>query len=210
MTELIAQESEQERLEADRHSRPSRSELVLALIERDGDECRYCHRDFSVRERTIDHIFPQSKAYEAGWTYEQVWDLTNLALACKPCNAKKGDQLLDENGEIPSRKERTFRYRRDKRAMRAEVCVSCNAGRNLGPDEICMSCGSGPMPERFPRWAKMPSHECDHEAFWCWACSIGIVDRVGATEMILIKGEGQEDGLLGEARPSGDAASSRT
>src|ERR1700740_2670892 len=118
MTELIAEETEQDRMVAQRHARPSRSELVLALIERDGDECRYCHRDFSVRERTIDHVYPQSRAFEEGWTYEQVWSLDNLALACKPCNAKKGDLLLDENGEIPRRRERTFRYRRDKRAQR--------------------------------------------------------------------------------------------
>ncbi len=195
MTELIAEESEQERLEAERRSRPTRAELVLALIERDGDECRYCRRDFRQRERTIDHVYPQSRGFADGWTYEQVWDLSNLALACKPCNAKKGDQLLDENGEIPKRKERTFRYRRDKRAMRAEVCTACNVGRDLGPDEVCASCGSGPQPERFPRWAKMPSKDCDHEAFWCWACSIGVIPRVGATEMLILSHEAHEDGL---------------
>lgn len=197
MTNLISEESEHERIEATRHDRLPRSELVLALIERDGDECRYCHRDFAQRERTIDHVYPQSKAFADGWSYEQVWDLSNLALACKPCNAKKGDQLLDADGNIPKRNERTFRYRRDKRALRAEVCTSCNVGRNLGPDEVCASCGSGPMPERFPRWAKMPSADCDHEAFWCWACSIGIIERAGATEMLLIRNEGQEDGLIG-------------
>jgi hypothetical protein len=168
---------------------------VLALIDRDGDECFYCHRDFRERERTIDHVYPQSKAYEAGWVYEQVWALTNLVLACKPCNAKKGDQLLNEDGTIPTRKTRTFRYRRDKRAQRAEICTSCNAGRNLGPDEVCASCNSGPMPERFPRWAKVRASECDHEMFWCWSCSIGLTPRVGATEMILLGVEGQEDGL---------------
>lgn len=197
MTHLIAEESESERVVAERHQRPTRADLVLALIERDGDECRYCNRDFTQRERTIDHVYPQSRAFAEGWTYEQVWDLSNLALACKPCNAKKGDLLLDEDGNIPRRKERTFRYRRDKRAQRAEICTACNVGRDLGPDEVCSSCGSGPQPERFPRWAKMPSNECDHEAFWCWACSIGVVDRVGATEMILLSNEANEDGLSG-------------
>lgn len=197
MTHLIAEESEQERIEAEQRQRPTRAELVLALIERDGDECRYCNRDFTQRERTIDHVYPQSRAFAEGWTYEQVWNLSNLALACKPCNAKKGDLLLDEDGNIPKRKERTFRYRRDKRAQRAEICTACNVGRDLGPDEVCAACGSGPQPERFPRWAKMPSNECDHEAFWCWACSIGVVDRVGATEMILFSHEVSEDGLSG-------------
>lgn len=198
MTNLIEEESEQDRAEAIRHNRPNRPELVLALIERDGDECRYCKRDFSVRERTIDHIYPQSRAIAEGWTYEQVWGLDNLALACKPCNAKKSDQLLNPDGTIPARKQRTFRYRRDKRAQRADICTACNAGRDLGPDEWCNACGSGPMPERFPRWAKMKSTECDHEMFWCWACSCGIVERVGATEVILFSNQAKEDGLLDE------------
>lgn len=197
MTNLIAEESERERIEAERNHRPTRAELVVALIERDGDECRYCHRDFSVRERTIDHVYPQSKAFADGWTYDQVWSLDNLVLACKPCNAKKGDQILNDDGTIPSRVTRTFRYRRDKRAQRAEICTSCNAGRNLGPDEVCASCNSGPQPERWPRWAKVKSSECDHEVFWCWACGSGVVDRTPAAEMILIKGEGQEEGYLG-------------
>ena len=178
--------------------RLTRSEIVLALIERDGDECRYCHRDFSVRERTIDHVYPQSRAFAEGWAYEQVWDLSNLVLACKPCNAKKGDQLLNEDGTIPKRRDRTFRYRRDKRAQRAEICNACNAGRNLGPDEVCAACNSGPMPERWPRWAKVPSAECDHELFWCWACGSGVVERASAAEMLYIKGDGREAGLIGD------------
>jgi len=193
---LIAEETVQERAEAVKHHRRTRPELVLALIKRDGDLCAYCSRDFSVRERTIDHVHPQSRAKEDGWTYEEMWDLSNLVISCKPCNAKKGDRVLLEDGTIPSRKERTFRYRRDKRAQRAEICTSCTAGRNLGPDEVCASCGSGPMPERFPRWAKMSAPDCDHEAFWCWACSIGIIDRAGATNMILMSYEAEEDGLI--------------
>lgn len=193
MTQLIEDESRADWEQANRHKRPPRSELVLALIERDSDECTYCHRDFSSRERTIDHVYPQVRAFADGWSYEKVWNLDNLVLSCKPCNAKKGDQLLLEDGSIPKRRERTFRYRRDKRAMRAEVCTSCNAGRDLGPDEVCASCNSGPMPERFPRWAKMRADECDHEAFWCWCCSIGIIERPSATVMIM---KSEEDGLL--------------
>ena len=175
--------------------RAKRSELLAALIERDGDHCRYCNRDFSKRERTIDHVYPQSKAFADGWTYEQVWSLDNLALACKPCNAKKGDRILNDDGTIPKRDERTFRYRRDKRAQRPEICTSCNSGRDLGPDEICASCNSGPMPERFPRWAKVKSSECDHELFWCWACSIGVIERAEATWTMLTK-QHDEDGLV--------------
>ncbi len=141
MTELISEESQSDRAEAERHHRPSRSELVLVLIDRDGDECRYCQRDFSKRERTIDHVYPQSRGKADGWTYEEIWHIDNLVLSCKPCNAKKSDLLLDEDGNIPNRNTRTFRYRRDKRAQRAEICTSCNVGRDLGPDDIKMHLG---------------------------------------------------------------------
>lgn len=196
MTELISEESKSERVEAERHHRPSRSELVLVLIDRDGDNCRYCQRDFAKRERTIDHVYPQSRGKADGWTYEQIWHIDNLALSCKPCNAKKSDRLLDENGNIPRHNERTFRYRRDKRAQRAEICTSCNVGRNLGPDEVCAACGSGPLPERFPRWAKLSATDCDHEAFWCAWCSIGVIERKGATAMLMTSYESQEEGLI--------------
>lgn len=196
MTQLIADESERERVEAEAHQRPSRAEIVLALIDRDGDECVYCHRDFSERERTIDHIYPQSKAFADGWTYEQVWDMSNLALACKPCNAKKSDQILDEDGNIPSRKTKTFRYRRDKRATRpTEPCYDCDNGHNLFIDEICAACGCDA--QRFPRSAKVKANECSHAETWCWACSIGIIERAGALEMILLHHEGGEDGYTG-------------
>lgn len=195
---LIAEETEQERVEAERHRRASRAELVLALIDRDGDECAYCHRDFSVRERTIDHVYPQRRGKEDGWTYAQIWDMSNLVLACKPCNAKKGDQLLLEDGTIPVRKQRTFRYRRDKRATRPDMpCVECDNGHNLFIDEICAQCGVSA--QQFPRSAKVRAPECDHAATWCWACSIGITERRGALEMLFgMDGaplEGQEEGL---------------
>jgi 5-methylcytosine-specific restriction endonuclease McrA len=197
MTNLIEKETEVERVEAESHARRSRAELVLALIDRDGDECRYCHRDFRQRERTLDHVYPQSKAFAEGWTYEQVWDLDNLALACKPCNAKKGDQLLDEDGNIPKRNTRTFRYRRDKRANRPdEPCGYCDNGHNLFIGENCAQCGVNA--QNFPRSAKVKAPDCDHAVTWCWACSIGLIERKGAIEMLFgMNGapiEGHEDG----------------
>lgn len=197
MTELIAEESERERVEAERHHRPSRPDIVRALIERDGDECRYCRRDFSERERTIDHVYPQSRAFADGWTYEQVWDMANLALACKPCNAKKSDQILNEDGTIPTRRARTFRYRRDKRALRPDQpCVDCDNGHNLFIDEICAACGCDA--QNFPRAAKVKYPECDHAITWCWSCSIGHTPRKGALEMLFgidAPIEGHEDGM---------------
>lgn len=199
MTGLIAQEPEQERVEAARRNRPTRTELVHALIERDGDTCRYCSRDFSNRERTIDHVYPQSRGFAEGWTYDQVWDLSNLALACKPCNAKKSDQLLLPDGTIPVRKNRTIRYRRDKRATRMDQpCVECDNGHNLFIDEICAACGV--TAQQYPRSAKVKYPDCDHATTWCWACSIGVVERKGALEMLFgMNGapiEGQEDGYI--------------
>lgn len=180
--------------------RPSRKELVDILIKRDGAVCQYpgCGNELDLaatgqKEVTIDHWICQSWAFDNGWTYEQVWDLSNLKLMEKKCNAKKGDMLPNPDGTIPVRRERTFRYRRDKRAMRAEICQSCNVGRDLGPDEVCAACGSGPQPDRWPRWAKVKSTECMHDGvFWCWACAIGIVPMRGATETIFLGGEGGE------------------
>lgn len=199
MTDIIIEESESERQEAVRGNRPTRADLVLALIERDGDECRYCHRDFRERERTIDHVYPQSKGFAEGWSYAEVWDLSNLALACKPCNAKKGDQLLDEDGNIPKRTGRTFRYRRDRRANRPDApCATCDNGHNLFIGEHCAQCGVSA--QNFPRDAKVRSSECDHAITWCWACSIGVVERKGSLEMLFgidAPLEGQEEGYLG-------------
>lgn len=176
--------------------RLNRDQIIAALLERDGDRCQYPGCDETLdflatgpREVTIDHWIPQHFGKANGWTDDEIWDLDNLKLFEKKCNAKKGDLLPNPDGTLPV-KESRFRYRRDKRAQRPELCTSCENGRKLGPDEVCSACNSGPQPERFPRWAKMRADECDHEAFWCWACSIGLVSRVGATEMIILGGEG--------------------
>jgi hypothetical protein len=177
-----------------------RSELVALLVERDGLICQYPgdehELDLSVvegpREPTIDHWFPQWYGKENGWTSEQVWGLANLKLMCKAHNAKKGDRIPNEDGTLPVRVTRTFKFRRQKRAERAEICTTCDAGRKLGPSEVCASCSSGPMPERFPRWAKARSSECDHELFWCAWCSIGIIPRVPAVDAAVAQGESGE------------------
>lgn len=169
----------------DEPERLTRREIINALVERDGDECFYCHRAFNDdRPETIDHWIPRSRARELGWTESEIWALTNLRLSCKPCNAKKGNLVPNEDGSIPKH-ERGARRRAIKRAGRPEVCPVCESGRKLGPDEECASCGSGPMPEKFPRWAKVKVAECDHSDFWCWMCSIGIIERVPAIVDVL-------------------------
>lgn len=160
-----------------------RAELVAALRVRDGDRCQHpdCGRniDFSITEGpaepTIDHWIPQYFGKANGWTVEQIWDLSNLKMMHKKCNAKKGDLIPNEDGTLPPKPQSTFRFRRQKRANRTELCKVCDNGHNLGIDEVCAQCGM--TAQRYPRWAKVKAPECDHELFWCWACSIGIVER---------------------------------
>lgn len=163
-----------------------REEILAVLVKRDGDFCMYpgcgLKLDFSAtgkREVTIDHWIPQSWCYSNGWTTEQVWDTSNLKLMCKACNASKGDTLPNPDGTLPPR-EVTQRERRADKSNRPEVCRVCDSGRSLGPSEVCGTCGSGPMPVAFPQFAKVKSTECDHQLFWCWACSIGLIPRVPA------------------------------
>lgn len=177
-----------------------RKETIRALRERDGDTCQHpdCGQkiDFSIPEgplfATIDHWFSQSYGRQNGWTHEEIWHITNLRIMHRKCNAKKGDLIPNEDGTLPQKPKPTFRYRRQKRAQRAEICTACNAGRDLGPDEVCASCNSGPQPERWPRWAKVKSADCDHEIFWCWACGSGVVDRTPAIDIAVRQGESGE------------------
>lgn len=156
----------------------SRTETVASLRERDGDVCAFpgCGErlDFSItegpREVTIDHWIPQHFGKAENWTMDQIWDLSNLKLMTKKCNAKKGDRIPNEDGTLPEKATKTFRYRRDKRAERPDLCMSCDNGHNLFADEICGSCGCNA--QRFPRSAKVRYDECDHEIMWCWVCSI--------------------------------------
>lgn len=57
------------------------------VFKRDGFECQYCG---SVRDLTLDHVFPRSRGGRSSWK--------NLVTACKPCNAKKGDYTPEEAG----------------------------------------------------------------------------------------------------------------
>lgn len=187
--------------EEEKRVKASRDETISALVARDGTTCQHpdCGKelDFVIktgpRELTLDHHIPQSKAYEMGWTYEQVWDLSNLRLMHKRCNAAKGDMMPNEDGTLPQKKTKSFKFRREARAQRPEICTQCNNGRSLEYDQVCAACGSGPMPLRWERWRKMAPRDCDHALFWCPMCGSGVIPRAGATEMILIEGEGGEE-----------------
>lgn len=180
--------------------RMPRATVIDLLIERDGTTCQYpdCGNelkfdivnDDSPQFVTIDHWIPKHYGLAQGWSWERIWDLDNLKLMEKKCNAKKGDRVPNADNTLPARAVKTFRSRREKRIGRPEICMACSAGRDLGKDEICATCQHGAAPLRFPRWAKVSSAECDHEMFWCWACSIGITPRASAEEMIYLWGEG--------------------
>lgn len=182
--------------------KPTRAKTIEALRRRDGANCMYpdCGKplDFSIETDgdpmfvTIDHWIPQFHAKAEGWTYEQIWDLSNLRLMHKRCNAKKGDRIPDDNDVLPPRVVRKFRYRRDKRAERPELCVECDNGHNLLVGEICASCGCDA--QRFPRWAKVKAPECDHELTWCWACSIGLIERPSSVGIAMRQADSDELG----------------
>lgn len=182
-------------------TRLSRDQIIAQLVKRDGLVCQYPgdHHELNLAdtgkaEVTIDHWFAQAWAREQGWSDDKIWDLSNLKLMCKKHNAAKGDRIPRPDGTLPPKPVSRFRYRRQKRAERPEICVTCTAGRDLGPDEVCASCGSGPMPERWPRWAKVKPNECEHDGvFWCWMCACGIIEKRGATETILFGGEGGDE-----------------
>lgn len=55
------------------------------IFKRDGMTCLYCD---SKRDLTLDHVIPRSKGGKSSWT--------NLATACKKCNARKGDSTPEQ------------------------------------------------------------------------------------------------------------------
>jgi HNH endonuclease len=59
-----------------------------ALLSRDGAFCRYCLKRFKADVLTIDHVVPLARGGSN--------DLTNLVLACEPCNKAKSDKSPTE------------------------------------------------------------------------------------------------------------------
>ena len=60
------------------------------LFRRDEFMCLYCGEQMTPRLLTRDHIRPLSRGGEDCWE--------NAVTACRSCNQRKGDQLLDELG----------------------------------------------------------------------------------------------------------------
>lgn len=61
---------------------------LTALVLRDGPHCHYCNRYVLTGDRTVDHVTPR----HAGGNSR----LTNLVMACRRCNCRKGKKPYDE------------------------------------------------------------------------------------------------------------------
>lgn len=59
-----------------------------ALFRRDQNICLYCGNQFKECDLSRDHVVPVSRGGVDSWT--------NVVTACKRCNARKGNLLLDE------------------------------------------------------------------------------------------------------------------
>ncbi|GJL78260.1 MAG: HNH endonuclease [Nitrospinaceae bacterium] len=59
------------------------------ILRRDNYTCQYCGHSGSS-SLTVDHVHPKSRGGGTNWT--------NVVVACKPCNLKKGNQTLVETG----------------------------------------------------------------------------------------------------------------
>ena len=57
------------------------------ILLRDENHCQYCADLFREAELTIDHVIPRSKGGLSTWN--------NVVAACKPCNQKKRDFLVE-------------------------------------------------------------------------------------------------------------------
>jgi 5-methylcytosine-specific restriction endonuclease McrA len=59
------------------------------ILLRDENRCQYCANHFQYADLTIDHVVPRSKGGLSKWN--------NVVAACKPCNQKKRDFLIENS-----------------------------------------------------------------------------------------------------------------
>ena len=60
------------------------------LFRRDDHHCLYCGHQFARGELTRDHVLPLSRGGKDRWE--------NVVAACRPCNVRKRDRLLQDTG----------------------------------------------------------------------------------------------------------------
>ena len=59
------------------------------ILLRDENRCQYCAQHFREVDLTVDHVIPRSKGGLSKWD--------NVVAACKPCNQKKRDYLIENS-----------------------------------------------------------------------------------------------------------------
>jgi hypothetical protein len=166
----------------------ARQEIIDILAERDGYECIIkCGKPFTDTDKpSLDHWRPVSWAKANGWTIEQINDISNLRLAHRSCNSRKGNMLpLDDYTlpPLPPKKEPGVKV------VRPEICDTCYSGRLLFPGEVCYDCGSEAQPKAAPKATQKTPKECTHSGFdHCWMCYLDFVPRSSALTN-LITGE---------------------
>lgn len=62
---------------------------------RDGYICQYCHKSFSYKELTVDHVLPRKFGGKTKWE--------NVTTACSPCNHKRGHDVTIQPKNKPFR-----------------------------------------------------------------------------------------------------------
>lgn len=60
------------------------------IMRRDSFRCQYCGVILIEEDQTIDHIVPRAKGGRHEWK--------NVVAACRKCNTKKADKLLEQSG----------------------------------------------------------------------------------------------------------------
>jgi hypothetical protein len=159
----------------------TKKDAIEILSERDGYHCFICKGEFEVNEYpTLDHWVPRA----AGGSDK----VANLRLAHRKCNTLKSDTVPLDDGTLPMKKKRVkpADRRRAKKEIQESICYHCNNGRKLSLGDNCGHCGAQAGPLRAPHYLKRKTTDCDHDRYWCWACSIGIVERRSALLNLMI------------------------
>lgn len=159
-----------------------KSDIVKALIQRDGDQCFYCPLPFDKDSndkygRTIDHHHSIDYGRKNGWGFLEIHGMENLRLAHKACNSKKSNRAWLPDGTLEPRGREARVH-----VERIDVCDFCMSGRLLYPGEECHLCGITARPSVAPAMLQKPPKECDHDVYHCAYCFIGHIPRKRAME----------------------------
>lgn len=159
------------------------SELAYKwIIERDGEGCAFpgCEHGFTANSgspwaSTIDHIYPRSLGKRDGWTWEEIWDISNLSRMHRVCNQRKGDTPYNADGTLT-----LIEVTRSVKIVRPDICATCYAGRLLFKGDECDDCGLNiPQPSTWPAYLQKDPRECNHDKHGhCKFCVPGFIERI--------------------------------